>query len=99
MFLLITNYANVVTNITFSQTGGSGTTNCGIIAPPISNNGPLCEGETLQLSVSTPNLTVSYSWTGPNGFTSSVMEPTITNVTTANAGTYSLVITDGASVS
>jgi len=97
--LLITNYANVVTNITFSQTGGSGTTNCGIIAPPISNNGPLCEGETLQLSVSTPNLTVSYSWTGPNGFTSSVMEPTITNVTTANAGTYSLVITDGASVS
>jgi len=32
-------------------------------------------------------------------FTSSVMEPTITNVTTANAGTYSLVITDGASVS
>ncbi|MDA3911126.1 MAG: gliding motility-associated C-terminal domain-containing protein [Bacteroidales bacterium] len=97
--LLITNYANVVTNISFSQTAGSGTTNCGIIAPPISNNGPLCEGETLQLSVSTPDASVSYSWTGPNGFTSSVMEPSIPNVTTAHAGTYSLVITDGADVS
>ncbi|MEA1874442.1 MAG: gliding motility-associated C-terminal domain-containing protein [Bacteroidota bacterium] len=97
--LLITNYANVVTNISFSQTGGSGTTNCGIIAPPISNNGPLCAGETLQLSVSTPDPTVSYAWTGPNGFTSSVMEPSIPNVTTAYTGTYSLVITDGGDVS
>ena len=39
--LLITNYANIVTNISFSQTGGAGSTNCGIIAPPITNNGPL----------------------------------------------------------
>jgi gliding motility-associated-like protein len=97
--LLITNYANIVTNISFNQTGGTGTTNCGIIAPPISNNGPLCEGETLQLSVSSPDPSVSYAWTGPNGFTSSDMEPSIPNVSTANAGTYSLVITDGGDVS
>ncbi len=93
--LLITNYANIETNISFSQTAGSGTTNCGIIAPPVENNGPLCEGETLELIVSTPEPGATYSWTGPNGFTSSDINPTIPNVTTAAAGTYSLVITVG----
>lgn len=55
-------------------------------------NDPLCEGETLQLSApAIPGAT--YSWTGPNGFTSNQQNPAgITNVTTANAGTYSLVI-------
>ncbi|MFO7879171.1 MAG: gliding motility-associated C-terminal domain-containing protein [Bacteroidales bacterium] len=93
--LLITNYANVETNISFSQTAGSGTTNCGIIAPPIENNGPLCEGETLELTVTTPEPGASYSWSGPNGFTSTAMEPTVPNVSTADAGTYSLEITIG----
>jgi gliding motility-associated-like protein len=93
--LLITNYANVETNISFSQTAGSGTTNCGIIAPPIENNGPLCEGETLQLTVTDPEAGATYSWTGPNGFSSSDMNPTVPNVTTADAGTYSLQITIG----
>ena len=97
--LLITNYANIVTNISFSQTGGAGSTNCGIIAPPITNNGPLCEGETLQLSVSNPTTGATYLWSGPDGFSSTSMNPTISNVTTDNAGTYSLVITVGAETS
>jgi hypothetical protein len=37
---------------------------------------------------------VSYSWTGPNGFTSSVQNPTITGVTAAAAGTYTLTVTN-----
>ncbi len=55
-------------------------------------NDPLCEGQTLQLSApAIPGAT--YAWTGPNGFTSNQQNPAaITNVTTANAGTYSLVI-------
>lgn len=56
------------------------------------SNAPLCEGETLQLS--SPAITgATYSWSGPNGFTSSQQNPSaITNVTMNEAGTYSLVI-------
>lgn len=37
----------------------------------------------------------SYQWTGPNGFTSSVQNPTITNVTFADAGVYQVTVTIG----
>ena len=93
--MLITNYANVPTNISFVQTSGAGSTNCGIVAPPITNNGPLCVGQTLELYVSNPTAGAIYAWTGPDGWTSTLMEPTRTNVTTAMAGVYSLVITVG----
>lgn len=55
-------------------------------------NDPLCEGQTLLLTApAIPGAT--YAWTGPNGFTSNQQNPApVTNVTTANAGTYSLVI-------
>ena len=36
---------------------------------------------------------VSYSWTGPNGFTSTLKTPTISNVTAANAGLYQATAT------
>ena len=57
------------------------------------NNGPLCEGLTLNL-LGTPDGMASYSWTGPNGFTSTQQNPTITNVTAAAAGVYSLIVTN-----
>jgi hypothetical protein len=57
------------------------------------NNGPLCEGLTLSL-IGTPDGMASYAWTGPNGFTSSQQNPTITNVTAAAAGVYSVIVTN-----
>ena len=36
----------------------------------------------------------TYSWTGPNGFTSAVQSPTISAVTAAAAGTYTLTVTN-----
>ncbi len=36
----------------------------------------------------------SYSWSGPNGFTSTLQNPTITNATSAKAGNYTLVVTN-----
>ncbi|WP_435357828.1 LamG-like jellyroll fold domain-containing protein [Emticicia sp. SJ17W-69] len=49
----------------------------------------LCEGSDLALSAP-PNFT--YSWTGPNGFTSNLQNPTISNISTAASGIYSLSI-------
>ena len=37
---------------------------------------------------------VTYSWTGPDGFTSSLQNPTIVSPSVANAGTYTLLVTD-----
>jgi hypothetical protein len=57
-------------------------------------NDPLCEGATLQLS--SPVIAgAAYQWTGPNSFSSTQAVPAaIPNVTSAQTGTYSLVITN-----
>ena len=52
-----------------------------------------CVGGTLNL-LGGPSGMVSYSWTGPNGFTSSEQNPVITGVTAAAAGTYTLTVTN-----
>lgn len=59
-----------------------------------SNNGPICEGENITLSGTTSTIgTISYNWTGPNGFTSNLQNPVINGATIAATGTYSLIIT------
>ncbi len=57
------------------------------------NNGPVCAGLTLNLTAISPTA-VSFSWTGPNGFTSSIQNPTIPNATPAASGLYSVTVTD-----
>ena len=51
---------------------------------------PACEGGNLQLFASGG---ISYSWTGPNGFTSSSANPIISGATSGNAGTYTVTAT------
>jgi len=58
-----------------------------------SSNSPVSEGATIQL-YGGPNGMNSYSWSGPNGFTSGLQDPAIPNATTAMAGTYTLTVTD-----
>lgn len=57
------------------------------------SNSPLCEGQTLNLT--SQGGYVSYQWSGPNGFSSNLQNPSITNVTAANAGTYTVTVNDG----
>ena len=60
--------------------------------PSVSNSGPVCEGDILQLYVSTlPNAT--FVWTGPGGFTSTTQSPVFMPAMLANAGTYTVVVT------
>lgn len=58
-----------------------------------SSNSPVCEGSTIQLTGG-PSGMKSYSWTGPNGFTSNLQSPSIGSATVSNAGTYTLKVVD-----
>jgi hypothetical protein len=60
--------------------------------PTASSDSPVCDGTTLHLYASAV-AGATYAWTGPNGFTSSAQNPTLANVTTAAAGTYSVTAT------
>lgn len=92
--LVITNYSNQQTNISFSKVAGSGTTDCGILPPVVNNSGPYCAGETIQLTANGQSGS-SYSWTGPGGWTSTQQNPIRTNCTTAMSGTYTCTISLG----
>ena len=63
-----------------------------------SNNGPVCAGTTLNLTASTVQGAV-YSWSGPNGFTSTLQNPSINNVVPADSGTYTVNVTVGSCTS
>ena len=91
--LLITNFSNATCNVNFENIG-TGSTDCSILAPLVNNDGPYCVGETINLTAVGEN-GATYSWTGPNGFTSSQQNPTITNCTLDNAGDYTCTITIG----
>ena len=91
--LLITNYSNAPCNITF-ENRGTGTTDCGILPPMVENDGPFCTGETIHLSAHGQS-GASYSWDGPNGFTSTEQNPIINNATVEMSGSYTCTITIG----
>lgn len=65
-------------------------------SPTISNNGPLCAGDTLELYADHVDSS-TYSWIGPNSFTSNLEDPIIPNANVINAGIYTCFITDSAS--
>ncbi|MEA3505016.1 MAG: T9SS type A sorting domain-containing protein [Bacteroidota bacterium] len=90
--LMITNFSNQACNINFSQTGGTGSTDCSILPPQISSNSPVCEGGVLELMAASVD-DAEYSWTGPNNFSSNQQNITITDVTLDYSGEYTLIIT------
>jgi len=64
-------------------------------------NSPVCLGDDLFLTgtftssgTNAPATTNPWSWTGPNNFMSNLQNPTVPSVTSAAAGTYTLVFTD-----
>lgn len=89
--------ATTTYNVTITYAcGGSLTDNVtvSVLPPPLataSNNGPVCAGETLQLSASGG---VSYSWSGPQAYSSGAQNPVIQNAGFSHAGTYTVTVTD-----
>jgi gliding motility-associated-like protein len=61
------------------------------LIPILATNSPVCEQQQLDLTCANG---VSWSWTGPNGFTDTNQNPSIANATPAAGGTYSLTLTD-----
>jgi large repetitive protein len=64
----------------------------GCPTPAVTYNSPLCVSENLQLTVPFSSA-ANYSWTGPNGFTSTVQNPSLNSVSSANQGNYQVQIT------
>ena len=57
----------------------------------------VCAGGTATLNgTPSPAGTYNYTWSGPNGYSSSSLSSLISNVQSANAGTYTLTVTESA---
>jgi gliding motility-associated-like protein len=57
------------------------------------SNSPVCTGGSLNLNV---GAAASYTWSGPNGYSSNVQNPTIANASSSLAGVYSVTVTSAA---
>ncbi|MCZ2444636.1 MAG: PKD domain-containing protein [Flavobacteriales bacterium] len=54
------------------------------------NNGPACVGDNITFTATGGT---SYAWSGPNGFSSTASDTTLTNVTTGASGVYTVTVT------
>ncbi|WP_198012065.1 T9SS type A sorting domain-containing protein [Gillisia sp. CAL575] len=61
-------------------------------APIVSSNSPVCIGGTIDLTSSFIS-DATYSWTGPNGFTSNSQNPSLANANALIAGNYMVTVT------
>jgi hypothetical protein len=58
------------------------------------SNSPVCVGADLNLTATT-DIGTTFAWAGPNTFTASTQNPSITGATLAATGTYTVTVTGG----
>ena len=58
------------------------------------SNSPICNRDTIRLSLVGPFLAQSASWSGPRGFSSSSFSPFIPNADSSRSGTYRVAVRD-----
>lgn len=89
--LLLRDPSTGPTNI---QVGGGSVISCIPQLTFISSQPPICDGGNINLSATfTSPITPTYSWSGPNSFSSGIQSPTIVGATGANSGTYTVTAT------
>lgn len=59
-------------------------------APVVSNNSPVCSGQTLNFTCGAVVGATSYLWSGPNSFSAAILNPSISNVQAVATGTYTI---------
>jgi hypothetical protein len=88
--------------ITIKDANGCIATNTVTIKPkPLvvaSTDAPTCTGSLIKLYGLDAGSTATYSWTGPDGFTSTDRDPIIVFSSAAKNGTYTLTVTDNGCV-
>lgn len=69
--------------------------NAGIPSGTATVNSPICVGQALNFSVTTTYTSpLSYVWSGPNSYSSTVQNPSLFNTTAAANGIYTVLITN-----
>ncbi len=85
--------------LTVSKDGCSNSENITVLVKPlpaavsVSNNGPICEGNTLQLSSGTSTTGSAYSWAGPGNFGAGTQNTSVSSATPATSGWYKMTVT------
>lgn len=92
--VLISSYSMEGGDFVFEKYAGDATTNCEIVFDPSVNN-DVCEGEDILFTVNNVPENATFAWTGPNGFSSTLRSPVISNASKENEGTYSVQMTVG----
>lgn len=90
-------YSVTVTNPANNCTSVPGTVNVVVNPAPqltLSSNSPVCQGNTLNLNASSTTPNTTFFWQGPNTYTSAQANPSISNVTSLNAGWYKVTVTN-----
>ncbi|PIV58946.1 MAG: hypothetical protein COS14_06915, partial [Bacteroidetes bacterium CG02_land_8_20_14_3_00_31_25] len=83
----------VIDALTCSNTTTSTVTVMNTPSATSSNSGPYCSGNNIQLNSSGGS---TYSWLGPNGWSSTLQNPSINNSNSSMNGTYSVTVTNAA---
>lgn len=91
----ITTASNITLYTTAAGTIIKGVAFAPICTPPSINsvavNGPVCQGTTLTFTSSASGTApLSYSWTGPNSYTSNVQNPSLSGAMPAASGVYTV---------
>lgn len=89
--------------VTFTNTNGcTATTTVSATVNPLpvitvgASSTTVCPGGTVELNSSSNIPGTTWLWSGPNGFSSTLRNPTIPNASVANSGTYTLTATSPA---
>jgi gliding motility-associated-like protein len=67
--------------------------------PVAGNNTPICAGNIINLTATDATAGVTYSWSGPGGYTATQQNPSIGSATVAESGAYTVTATKLACIS